>query len=161
MAVFRAADIIELALQIEKNGESYYRAVAAKTENPDIRSLFEELAQQEVFHYQTFQKLGADTWDQPMMSDQEWQLYLAYLDATVQSAFFEGEDKALAEADSAKNEREAIWMAIGFEKETLLFFHELRDIAGGNTDALDRIIAEEKTHLKRLATLLQSGSVPA
>jgi hypothetical protein len=46
-------------------------------------------------------------------------------------------------------------MAMGFEKETLLFFHDLYDmVAEGEKDTISQIIAEEKTHLKRLASLL-------
>ena len=46
-------------------------------------------------------------------------------------------------------------MAMGFEKETLLFFYNLRDLVSDrNQKTIDRIIAEEKSHLRRLAKML-------
>ena len=155
MAVFRAADIVELALELEKNGEAYYRSVADKAQSAKVRELFEDLAYQETLHYKTFQELGRTAWDKPLMSPEQWQEYLDYLQATVQSAFFEGEDKALAAADKAATEQQALRMAMEFEKETLLFFHDLRELVpAGEKPAVLRIIAEEKAHLRRLADML-------
>ena len=155
MAVFRASDVVELALQLEKNGEAFYRAAAVKTAIPEVRALFEDLAEQEVFHYQAFKRLAETEWDKPLMTPEEWGDYLNYLDATVQSAFFEGEEQSLALADKVADEKEAIRMAMGFEKETLLFFHDLRDLVPeGEKRTVSRIIAEEKTHLRRLASML-------
>ncbi len=155
MAIFRATDVIELALELEKNGEAYYKAVAAKVESQEVKVLFEELAQQEVYHYQTFQQLAKTAWDKPLMAPDQWQDYLGYLQATVQSAFFEGKDKSLALAEKVESEEEAIRMAMGFEKETLLFFHDLRDLVpAGEKKTIGRIIDEEKAHLRRLADML-------
>jgi rubrerythrin len=155
MVIFKAADVIELALQIEKNGEVFYNRVAEKMDSAEIKSVFKDLAEQEAFHYQTFEKLAQTTWDSPMFTSGDWQDYLVYLNATVQSAFFEGSDKSLALAEKVNDPQEAIRMAMGFEKETLLFFHDLYDmVAEGEKDTISQIIAEEKTHLKRLASLL-------
>jgi rubrerythrin len=89
------------------------------------------------------------------MTPETWRDYLAYLQVTVQSAFFEGEDKALAAAEDVASEQEAIRKAMGFEKETLLFFHDLRDmVSAGDKATLTKIINEEKKHLRRLADML-------
>ena len=53
------------------------------------------------------------------------------------------------------DEKEAVRMAIGFEKETLLFFHDLRDmVSGADRKVIERIVAEEKVHVRRLAGML-------
>jgi rubrerythrin len=73
----------------------------------------------------------------------------------VQSSLFEGPERALAAAEEAQDEKEAIQMAIGFEKETLLFFYNLRDlVTDRDQKTIDRIIAEEKSHVRRLAGML-------
>ena len=65
------------------------------------------------------------------------------------------EVKALAAADVVADEKEAIRMAMGFEKETILFFYTLRDlVTGGQQEMIGKIIAEEKLHLRRLAGML-------
>ena len=158
MALFQAADIVELAMQVEKSGEAFYRAVAGKAQSPESRELFESLADQEVIHYKVFSKLSQIVQDNPFMTDEEWELYMDYLNGTVQSAFFEGADKALALAETVTDERQAINMAIGFEKETLLFFYDLRDrIPGKDRPFVEKIVEEEKRHIRRLTGMLREG----
>jgi rubrerythrin len=129
--------------------------VAAKSASDDARALFEDLADQEVMHYKVFQKLSQSIKDQPFMTDDEWDMYQDYLSATIHSAFFEGPDKALAAADEASSEKEALRMAIGFEKETIFFFLELLDVVPESAkETIDGVIAEERRHVRRLARLL-------
>ncbi|NOR82141.1 MAG: rubrerythrin [Ardenticatenales bacterium] len=155
MAIFRATDIVEMALEIEKGGEIFYRTVAQKAKSPEVQALFEDLAQQEVQHYAAFEKLSQVSWDRSLMPADQWDQYLIYLQATVQSAFFQGQDKALSLAEQVTDEKEALRMAIGFEKETILFFHDLRDmVSDSDKKVITRIVDEEKLHLRRLAEIL-------
>jgi rubrerythrin len=155
MAFLQAADAIEMAKGIETSGEAFYRAVAKKAQRLDVRVLFEDLADQEVRHYRTFEKLGKELDGALLMGEEDWEQYQEYLQATVQSALFEGPERALAAAETVTDEKEALRMAMGFEKETILFFYNVRDVAtGGKQDVIDRIIAEEKTHVRRLAGML-------
>jgi len=160
MAIFQATDVVELALELEKSGEAFYRAVAKKAKTPETQALFEDLADAEVAHYAAFEKLSKTVWDEPLMLADEWGQYLAYLQATIQSVFFQGSNKALALAEQVTDEREALRMAVGFEKETLLFFYDLRDMVSESDNAvLMRIVAEEKSHIRLLADMLQSLEV--
>jgi rubrerythrin len=155
MAFMRAADVTELAMELEKSGEAFYRAVAKKVPSPQVRTLFEDLAEQEVIHYRIFSKLFQSAQGKPFMTDQEWDMYQDYLEATVQSAFFEGPDKALSVAEQVKDEKEALHMAIRFEKETMLFFHDLYDVVPeSEKETISRVIAEEKRHVRLLAGML-------
>ena len=44
---------------------------------------------------------------------------------------------------------------MGFEKDTLLFFYDLREmVSEGERGAISGIISEEKAHLRRLARML-------
>jgi len=156
VAFLNASDIVDLAMQVEKNGEAFYHAIAKETRSPQIRALFEDLADQEAKHYATFSRLAHTVREKPLMTDEEWDSYLKYMSATVQSAFFEGPGKALAAARQVKDEKEAVRMAIGFEKETLLFFYDLRDATQGSEQSfVEKIVSEEKAHIRRLANVLQ------
>ena len=42
MAFLQAADAVEMAMGIEKNGEAFYRAAARKAQSAPIRVLFED-----------------------------------------------------------------------------------------------------------------------
>jgi rubrerythrin len=152
MVFVKAADALELAMNIETNGEAFYRAVAGKTEDAAARALFEDLALQETRHYAVFQALSKSMAGTLLMSADDWDQYQGYLQATVQSALFEGADRALAAAEEAADAHEAVEMAIGFEKETLLFFYNLSDlISKRDQETVKKIIDEEKSHVRRLA----------
>ncbi len=155
MAYLSASDIVELAMQLEQSGETFYRAVAKKAQSSDIRALFEYLADEEVKHYKVFSQLGQAIRNNPLMTDDEWQDYMQYLSTTVQSVFFEGPDKALAAAEEVSDEVEAVRMAMGFEKETLLFFYDLRDLVpAADQTFITKIVEQEKSHIRRLAERL-------
>jgi rubrerythrin len=155
MAFLQAADAVELAMGIEDSGEAFYRAVAKKAQTLAVRVLFEDLADQEVLHRAAFKKMGQELGDALLMDQEEWEQYQEYLQATVQSALFEGPEKALAAAETVTDEKEAIRMAMGFEKETILFFYNVRDVVtGGKKEVIDRIIVQEKAHVRRLAGML-------
>jgi rubrerythrin len=47
-------NIFEYAMQMEKDGEAYYRELAAKTPHKGIQHIFEMLADAEVIHYNIF-----------------------------------------------------------------------------------------------------------
>jgi rubrerythrin len=155
MAIFQATDIIEMALELEKSGEIFYDRVAEKVSSPEVQELFKDLAEQEKDHYAAFQGLSGTLWDTGAATEEEWDQYLMYLQATIQSAFFEGSDKALALAEQVSDAREAVQMAMDFEKETMLFFYELRDkVMGADKQVVEEIITEERSHLRRLAAML-------
>ena len=155
MAIFQATDVIEMAMELEKSGELFYGAVAEKAASAEVRALFEDLAEQEKRHYAAFAKLTRTTWEQSPTFQGDWDQYLMYLQATIQSTFFEGSDKALSLAEQVTDEKEALQMAMGFEKETMLFFYDLRDkVSDADKAVVERIIAEERAHVQRLAAMI-------
>jgi rubrerythrin len=156
MAVFTAAEALNMALRIEQNGETFYQAAARRAQDAQVKGLLEELAVQERQHYRVFEKLSAHAGEPPSPAAPEWDQYDQYVQAALDNALFHGPDKALAAAEGLQDEREALRMALGFEKDTLLFFYDLRDLlTEGDRELVNRIIQEEKRHARRLASLLQ------
>ena len=81
--------------------------------------------------------------------------YKAYLLAALDNALFSGPDKALTMVDEAQDRETALRVAMGFEKDTLLFFYDLREMVGEkDRDAVSSVIREEKGHVRRLAKML-------
>ncbi len=155
MALFTAVEAFEMAMEIEKNGEVFYNAVATKATAAGVKTLFQELAAQEQKHYAVFQKMAGNVKDAPSLSAAEYDEYDVYLKAALDSALFAGPDKALALAEQAKDRQTALRMALGFEKDTLLFFYDLREMTNkADQAAISDIIREEKGHLQRLARAL-------
>lgn len=155
MAVFTAAEAIEMAMEIEKNGELFYNEVAAKSADSEAKALFEDLAAQERGHYRVFEKMLGDVRLAPGLPAAEYGQYEAYLQVALENALFAGPDKALTLARQAQDRETALRAAMGFEKDTLLFFYDLREMVSEPDKAsISNIIREEKTHLRRLAGML-------
>lgn len=155
MALFTAAEALEMAMEIEKNGEAFYKAVAAQSTDLPLKELFEDLAVQEQGHYKVFQSMLGNVSASAPMPAPEYDEYQLYLQAALDNALFAGEDKALALARKAQDRETALRAAIGFEKDTLIFFYDLRDMVGEpDRETVSNVIREEKKHLRRLAGML-------
>jgi rubrerythrin len=155
MAAFTAAEAIEMAMDIEKNGETFYNAVAAKSSDPDVKALFEDLAIQEQGHYRIFKNMLKDVTPAPDLPLDIYDQYQLYVQAALDNALFAGPDKALALAEQAEDKETAVRAALGFEKDTLLFFYDVRDMVSEKDQAaISGIIREEKKHVRRLAGML-------
>jgi uncharacterized protein (TIGR02284 family) len=158
MAVFTAAQALEMALQIEQNGRAFYQAAAQKVQDPEVEELLQELADWEEQHYEHFKSMTERVGDPPPPSGPWADEYDLYLQATLNNALFEGEDKAAALVDELEEEEDVLRMALGFEKDTLLFYYDLwRLMPETEQEIVDRILQEEKSHVMRLSNLLRSG----
>jgi len=156
MAVFTAAEALEMAMEIEKSGEAFYKAVAAQSSDQPLKALFEDLAAQEQGHYRVFQSMAGNVEAPAPLPAPEYDEYKLYLQVALDNALFAGEDKVLALARKAVDRETALRAAIGFEKDTLIFFYDLRDMVGeADRETVSNIIREEKKHLRLLAGTLQ------
>jgi rubrerythrin len=50
-------DILEYAMQVEKEGEAHYRELAERSNNPGMKKILTELADSEVEHYNVFKAI--------------------------------------------------------------------------------------------------------
>jgi len=155
MAVFTAAEAFEIAMEIEENGEVFYNEVSAKSDDEEVRELFKSMAAQERAHYHTFKKLLDEAKPAPDLSAEEYDQYQTYAETALENALFAGPEKALSLAKKAEDRETALRAAMGFEKDTLLFFYDLREmVSDADKEAVSNIIGEEKKHLRRLASKL-------
>ncbi len=153
MENFSIGEVIEQAVQTEKLGYDFYTTMAKRFEkNEGVKKLFDTLAVKELRHEKTFLEL------KNLVSDADvegWEEVSQYLRAIVESEFFLGKNKALPSLDHVKTAEEAVKFAIGFEKETLLYFQGIRD-AVKEKRIVDEIIKEEKSHIIWLSEYLRN-----
>jgi rubrerythrin len=155
MAVFGAAQALEMAMSMEVNGEAFYKAVSEKTGDAELKELFEDLASRERGHYRVFQRMAQDVEPGPELPGQEGEDYQAFLEVALDQAVFSGEDKALRMVERAGDRDTALRAAMGLEKDTLLFYYDLREMVGeSDRETISDIIREEKKHLARLAAMV-------
>ena len=124
--MFSLKDIIDIAVQIERNGERVYRSAAEKIENPSLRSLLQRLADDEIQHAKWFEELIDKVPGTGEFPEQE-KMGRALLQDAVGAQSFTLED---ADFSSMKKIEDLLSLAIEFEKDTALFY--------GNAPAFDR-----------------------
>jgi rubrerythrin len=139
-------EIMEMAIQTEKLGYQFYTGMADKfKKDAGLVNLFTTLASKEKTHERTFTNLRdavAKNGTEPV----QWEEVTNYMRAFVESEFFLGKGKSLPAMDHLRTVQDAVKFALGFEKETLLYFMELRSIVKEKA-AVDGVIDEEKSHI--------------
>ena len=146
--VFRAEEIVDFAVQIERNGEQFYKALAEQTTDAELSSIFADLAAEEEKHIIDFQSLLENLKNVSLNESYPGE-YEDYVEGLAKNhVFTKGVDEALA---SVKNPIDGINMALRFEQDSILFFYELKELVfGSNADIVDKLIKEEKKHIHRL-----------
>jgi len=137
-------EVLEQAVQTEKLGYEFYTSMAKRfAENEELRKLFDTLALKERSHEKRFQDLKETVKDDKLT---DWYEVSKYLRVIVESEFFIGKEKSLPSLEHVASVSDAVKFALGFEKETLLYFYALRDVVQ-EKNAVDEIITEEKSHI--------------
>ncbi len=155
MEIFSLREAVEQAVQTERLGHEFYLEMARRfRDNARMKELCETLAQKELDHEKIFSELFKDIRDEGGV---DWEEVSKYLRAVVESEFFLGKGKSLPSLERVKTVSDAIRFAIGFEKETLLYFYMIRDVSALK-DVVSRIIDEEKSHIVWLSRLAFSAA---
>jgi len=150
--MFSVHEILDLAVQLEKNGESVYRNAVDKVQNPDLVSLLIWMADEEARHMSWFSEVknNFETHSiNPFMEEMGRQVFGGML----------GEKSfSHRNVDFSKVERldDLIGIFLEFEKDTVLFYETLIPfIEDDDTlETMAKIIAEENHHIKKLHEFL-------
>ncbi|MFH1397995.1 MAG: ferritin family protein [Candidatus Omnitrophota bacterium] len=154
--ILNASEIVELGIQIEKNGFDFYTGVAVKSKNQNTKERFLYLADQEKQHILVFQgildKAGKY---QPVESyDGE---NMAYLNAVASEHVFTREGKGKEIARSIETDKEAIDLAINFEKDSIILFSVIKKVVPVQQhNIIDALIQQEQGHLVALVEIKQN-----
>jgi rubrerythrin len=153
MPRFSTNEVIEMAVQIERSGYAFYNeALNNKAIKDSTHKLLTLLRDQEVKHEKFFLSLRDEKDLLNLEESQDWDMISSYIKMITDSRLFSDEKSAIKLATNAKSDLEIIDYAITFEKDTLLFFHTLKDkIENDKTRMIvQEIIQEEITHVFRL-----------
>lgn len=159
MFVFgNADDVFAMAVRMEENGEAFYKGAAEQTTDPDTKKLLEDLAQMEAGHIAIFKKLRSrlpGSWPADAIWDPEG-LAASYLQATADSHIFTMES-AEGRLPDVKTARDALNMALQFEKDSVAFFIGMKHILpdeGGKSE-IDQLIESEMAHISMLSAAMR------
>ena len=144
-------DIYEYAMQMEKDGESYYRELAAQAQSDGIRNILTLLANAEVKHYRIFERMKQHESTQP--AD------LAYL-VNIKNVFAEMRDNKVPMTENG-SQIELYRKAQELEKKTRDFYREKAGEVDASQKAIFLKIAdEEQKHFNILETIIDMVSRP-
>jgi len=150
---FSACEIVELGVQIEKNGKAFYSTLSEMAGNPEVQGVFKHLADEEEKHMNILHKVfDASCSYEPGGAYPEE--YFAYMNAVASDYVFTKKDAGRDMAKNVKDTQEAVVLAIKLEKDSIVFYEGMKEMmAETDQQVVDTVIAEEKKHLKRLADL--------
>jgi rubrerythrin len=147
---FSGRELIEIAVGIEKNGAIFYNSLAGFTKNTEAKGTYKYLADQEKEHAAIFQKMLSlvSGYKPPETYTED---YKRYLKALIDSLVFTDDKVTLEMAKKVKSDAEAIQIGVGAEKDSILFYTEVRELVRpAERRVVKKIIDEEKSHLRQL-----------
>jgi rubrerythrin len=146
-------ELINIAIGIERRGIMFYDVLARSTGDARTREIFQYLSGMEREHIRAFEGMlgAADREEHPETYAGE---YGAYLQALADSAVFPDDATTSELVSQAEGDLAAVALGIGAEKDSILFYYEMMELASPREKAMIRkIINEEKSHLRQLTEL--------
>lgn len=154
--IFAGSEIVEIGIQIEKNGRDFYNTLEKKSKNQKTSQIFKYLSDEEEKHIKVFQEILVKTekYEPTGLYADE---YFAYMNALASEHVFTKENKGEEIAKTIKSDMEAVNMGIGFEKDSIIFYEGMKKAVPEYDLALvDKLIMQEQDHLRILFDLKES-----
>ena len=140
---YSVKDAIKTAIQMEKDGYSFYQRAAAQTSIDQGRGIFESIAEDELMHLEVFEKMfkdkiGKDEWTKLVESSKK------YADIKI----FPKDLESIEGANPDTNEINALRMAMDSEREAIDYYTDIKEKTDDKEviKILDKIIEQEKNH---------------
>ena len=136
-------DAIETAIQMEKDGYSFYEKAAAQTSSDMGRNIFKSLAADELLHLEVFQKL----FDKKIGKD-EWYDLVNTSNKYVDIPVFPKDLEKVEGANPDTNEIDALRIGMDSEKRSIDYYTKIREDSSDEElkKIIDEIINQEKKH---------------
>jgi len=152
MIRFTPGDAVEAAIRIEENGETFYRRMAEKFADPEVKKLFTYLEEEESKHRETYARMLSKL-EKYQTSALQPEEYYAYLRTYVERVIFSAE-RLEEEMSRVKDRQSALDFAIRAELESVLYYEEMKKLfREEDREPVERIIAEERKHFLELSAL--------
>lgn len=151
---YMVRDIVDMAVAKEKKRRDFYATVTELSSNPDMKGLFHFLTEEEDKHVAVFSKIRDRLPDksgaEPLQGERA-----NYIVSII-------DEKLYSKMESREFVQQAIdtWnvfrIAIGFEKDAILFFTEfLPHLTEEDRKMVENLIEQEKGHIRKLVKVMQ------
>ena len=149
---FRAAEMVEIAVQLEENGQIFYQEAANRAQDDEAKRLLEFLAQEERRHEAAFRQMLPEEKEHRPAQEYPGEKS-AYIQALLEERLLPSQE-VVARVAALGSDAAVLDFALAFEKDTVLFYYEMRHMLGqAQRPIMDDILAQEKLHVERLQRL--------
>ena len=151
--IFSGSEIVQIGIQIEKNGRDFYNTLEEQSTNKKGKEIFRYLAREEEKHIKVFEQIlsSAENYEPAEAYPGE---YSSYMKTLASECVFTQAGKGDELAKKVKSEKEAVEKGIGFEKDSIIFYEGIKKVVLGYSIGLvDQLIVQEQLHLKKLTEL--------
>lgn len=151
--LFAGSEVVDICIEIEKNGGMFYHVLAESAQEEEVRKLALYLEGEEKRHQATFEKLRSTLKGYRPVESYPGE-YELYMKALADERVFTSDTVVEEMAGKAQTDVEALTIAIGFEKDSILFLHEMHDLVPkSECGTMDTLVKEEKSHLRQLSEI--------
>ena len=150
--LFDPSEVFQLAVRIEENGEKFYTTMSKKMKDPEVKELFEFLANEEVAHKNFYQGILEELEKYEPVENYPEE-YFSYLKSYADKIIFSQKtfEKKLNEIIDPVD---AIEFAIGAELDSILYYQEMKKMVQEDKHKkIDIIVEEERKHFVTLSKL--------
>ena len=136
-------DAIKTAIQMEKDGFSFYEKAAAQTSSKMGKTVFKSLAADELLHLEVFQKLFDEK-----VGKEEWYDLVKTSKKYADIPIFPKDLQVVEGANSDTNEIDALRIAMDSEQKAIEWYTKIRENSSDDqvNEIIDEIINQEKNH---------------
>lgn len=156
---FNASEVFDIAIKIEENGKMFYDHAKEMVDDLEVKRLFEELGRQEIDHKARFEAMKAQLPPEASKGavfdpNNELQLYIKMM---ADQHVFISSDNMESRLKQIKDSKDALRLAIEFEKDSVIFFLSMQDATEGKKgqELIGALVREEQEHLRRLSLELK------
>ncbi|MBA4369043.1 MAG: hypothetical protein C0403_15545 [Desulfobacterium sp.] len=138
--------VLDVAIWLEKRGKEFYEnAVSSVRDNDEIKTMLLFLIEQEKNHEAMYKSLSKKITGDPTLQDElfgEYGMFIRLLISEITESM---------KFDHSMSLDQLIQTAIQFEKDTLLYFHEIKKLfKEKDSIAIQTICDEERNHIRLL-----------
>lgn len=149
---FDASEILEMAIEIERNGQKFYKKAAQIVKDSKTKQFMFDVADMEVQHEKTFRQM------KETLSRKEIKVFdpdneaSLYLQAMADGNVFDLKADLSSKLTAGQSIDEIFKLAIQAEKDSIIYYIGLEDYVEDETDKkkVDEIIEEERGHILAL-----------
>ena len=152
---FKASEIANSACAIERKGQEFYRKLAEASADEETRKFFAYFSVEEARHETIFQTMVTRLGGVELPTGSDDEEYALYIQSLVEAhSIFDPETMASLQGEDL-DVKKAVRKAMSFEKDSIIFFMEMRNLVPESEKKfVDECIEEERVHLRMLAKWL-------